>query len=204
MQNRKPDYLAMTIDSGDESVYRKEIFPEYKANRTPPPDDFFPQEKRILQIVRDAGIPVLSSQGLRRMIIRHYADCTRFERMRTALMDAIYCLQGQRPAPASGLAASSCTIVQCDSVMDAARRGPSWAISAEQAIDIQTLMGDAIDNVQGIPGVGEKTAAKLITSYGNIEGIYKNLEKLTPKLRENLQTYSARLPISRKQLIDVK
>src|SRR6185369_2931438 len=52
---RKPDYLAMVIDSGDDTVFRKEIFPEYKANRTAPPDDFHPQEQRILQIVRDTG-----------------------------------------------------------------------------------------------------------------------------------------------------
>src|SRR6185295_10494293 len=50
---RKPDYLAMVIDSGDETVFRKEIFPEYKSNRTPIPDDFFPQEQRILQVVKD-------------------------------------------------------------------------------------------------------------------------------------------------------
>src|SRR3712207_2325142 len=48
---RKPDYLAMVIDSGDESVFRKEIFPEYKSNRRQPPDDFAPQEERILRIV---------------------------------------------------------------------------------------------------------------------------------------------------------
>ncbi len=48
----------MVIDSGDETVFRKEIFPEYKANRTSPPDDFRPQEQRILQIVRDVGVPI--------------------------------------------------------------------------------------------------------------------------------------------------
>src|SRR3954469_9618845 len=51
IEDRKPDYLAMTIDSGDETVFRKEIFPDYKANRTKPPDDFAPQEQRILEIV---------------------------------------------------------------------------------------------------------------------------------------------------------
>src|ERR1700733_13648007 len=54
ISQRKPDYLAMVIDSGDETVFRKEIFPQYKANRVRPPEDFGPQETRILQIVRDA------------------------------------------------------------------------------------------------------------------------------------------------------
>src|SRR5437667_7008077 len=60
IQERKPDYLAMVIDSGDETVFRKAILPEYKANRQAPPDDFFPQEQRILRIVRDAGIPIFA------------------------------------------------------------------------------------------------------------------------------------------------
>src|ERR1700759_4736324 len=61
--DRKPDYLAMVIDSGDETVFRKEFFPEYKANRQARPDDFHPQEQRILQLVRDAGIPIFVKAG---------------------------------------------------------------------------------------------------------------------------------------------
>src|SRR2546423_9328271 len=60
---RKPDYLAMVIDSGDETVFRKEIFSDYKANRKERPDDFLPQEQRILQIVRDAGVPIVAKPG---------------------------------------------------------------------------------------------------------------------------------------------
>ncbi|HLL91196.1 MAG TPA: hypothetical protein VK324_18000, partial [Tepidisphaeraceae bacterium] len=61
---RKPDYLAMVIDEGgDEGVFRKQIFPEYKANRAARPDDFGPQEARILQIVKDAGIPIFGKPG---------------------------------------------------------------------------------------------------------------------------------------------
>ena len=63
IDQRKPDYLCMVIDSGDETVFRKEIFPEYKANRKAPPDDFRPQEQRILQIVRDAGVPIFAKAG---------------------------------------------------------------------------------------------------------------------------------------------
>src|SRR5437764_6565558 len=63
IDQRKPDYLAMVIDTGDESVFRKEIFPEYKSTRQSPPDDFFPQEKRILEIVKDAGVPIFAKPG---------------------------------------------------------------------------------------------------------------------------------------------
>src|SRR5579872_2074862 len=88
--------------------------------------------------------------------------------------------------------------VQGDKFMDAARMQTELGYSPAQAIDVQTLMGDSIDNVQGIPGVGEKTAAKLIATYGNIDGILQNVEKLTPKMKENFQKYADRLPIARK------
>src|ERR1043166_724009 len=63
IEERKPDYLAMVIDSGEEELFRKQIYPEYKANRNKRPDDFLPQEQRILQIVRDAGIPIFFKPG---------------------------------------------------------------------------------------------------------------------------------------------
>src|SRR3954463_903152 len=63
IDQRKPDYLAMVIDAGDETVFRKDIYPEYKANRKSRPDDFLPQEQRILSIVRDIGIPIFVKPG---------------------------------------------------------------------------------------------------------------------------------------------
>src|SRR3954467_10867662 len=63
IEQRKPDYLAMVIDSGDETVFRKEFFPEYKANRASRPDDFLPQEERILRVVKDAGVPIYAKPG---------------------------------------------------------------------------------------------------------------------------------------------
>src|SRR5512147_2682507 len=57
-EQRKPDYLAVVIDHGDETVFRRDIDPEYKAHRPPPPPDFHPQEARILEIVRDSGVPL--------------------------------------------------------------------------------------------------------------------------------------------------
>jgi len=64
VENRKPDYLAMVIDDASETaLFRKEIWPAYKANRKARPDDFNPQEERILRIVRDAGVPIFVKPG---------------------------------------------------------------------------------------------------------------------------------------------
>ena len=198
IENRKPGYLAMAIDQGDESVFRKEIFPEYKAHREPPPPDFLPQEQRILKIVGDMGIPILAKRGFE-------ADdliATMVHLLRDKGFDTVIV---SKDKDIRQLIDDSTRMydVQSDKFMDRQRMLAELGYSPDQAIEIQTLMGDSIDNVQGIPGVGEKTAAKLIATYGNIDTILKNVEKLTPKMRENFEKYSDRLPVAR-QLVTLK
>jgi len=197
IKNRKPDYLAMAIDSGDESVFRKQISPTYKSNRQPPPEDFGPQEQRILQIVRALGIPIFAKPG-------YEADdliATMVQRLKNEFHVVIVSkdkdlrqLIGER---------TRLYDVQSDTFMDVQRMADELGYTPGQAIDVQTLMGDSIDNIVGIPGVGEKTAAKLIKTYGSVEAILKNLDSLTPKLRENFLAHSQQLPISR-QLVTLK
>jgi DNA polymerase I len=198
IDNRKPHYLAMVADAGDETVFRKEIFPEYKAHREPPPEDFFPQEQRILKVVGDLGIPIFSKGGFE-------ADdliATMVHRLRDQNFDTVIV---SKDKDLRQLLNSSTRLydVQGDSFLDAERLQAELGYSPAQAIEVQTLMGDTVDNVQGIPGVGEKTAVKLITTYGSIQEILKNVEKLTPKMRENFEKYSDRLPIAR-QLVTLK
>src|SRR5688572_26254305 len=155
---RKPDYLAMVIDAGDETVFRKEIFPEYKANRQSPPDDFEPQEKRILQIVKDAGVPIFEKQG--------YEADDLIATIAKRLCDKGYDIVVVSKDKDLRQLLNDCTKmydVQSDSFTDPARMLADCGYTPQQAVDVQTLMGDAIDNVPGIPGVGEKTAAKLVT-----------------------------------------
>jgi DNA polymerase I len=195
---RKPNYLAMAIDTGDEFVFRKQIFPEYKAHREPPPDDFFPQEKKILEIVKDLGIPIFAKPGFE-------ADdliATMAHRLRDKGFETIIV---SKDKDIRQLIDDSTRMydVQADLFMDRKRMETELGYSPAQAIDVQTLMGDSVDNVQGIPGVGEKTAAKLIATYGSVEKVLQNVDKLTPKMKENFQKYADRLPIAR-QLVTLK
>lgn len=190
--NRKPDYLAMVIDSGDETVFRREIYPEYKANRTPPPDDFHPQEERILQIVKDAGVPIFVKPG--------YEADDLIATMAKQLCDKdfeVYLVSKDKDLRQ---VLNDCTHMydpQSDEVIDVPKLEAKIGYGPSEAIEVQTLMGDAIDNVPGIPGVGEKTAVKLIKKYGNVEGILKHLDELTPKLKENFEKNADKLPLSR-------
>ncbi|MDB5293516.1 MAG: polymerase, partial [Phycisphaerales bacterium] len=193
VNQRKPDYLAMVIDSGDDTVFRKDIFEGYKANRTSPPDDFYPQEQRILQIVRDAGIPIFAKRGFeaddliatiaKRLCGRGYETflVSKDKDLRQTLNDCTKMYD-----------------VQSDEEMDAAALEAKHGYTPVEAIEIQTLIGDSTDNIPGIPGVGEKTALKLVKKYGSADAVLKHLDDLTPKMRENFEKYGDRLDLARR------
>ncbi len=193
VEQRKPDYLAVVIDHGDETVFRKELYPDYKANREPPPPEFAPQETRILQIIREMGLPLYEVPGyeaddlIATMVERLQNDFDMFlvskdKDLRQLLTDHVrmYDPVTQETVTPEHLRAT---------------RG----YGPEQSVDIQTLIGDATDNVPGIPGVGEKTAAQLLNEFGSIDAIYASLDKLKSKkkLCENLLAYRDKLPLSR-------
>src|SRR4051794_17010793 len=193
VQQRKPDYLCMVIDSGDETVFRKEFFPQYKANRQAPPDDFHPQEQRILQIVKDAGVPIFAKPGfeaddlIATMALELCEEdfevflVSKDKDLRQLLTPCVHMYD-----------------VQGDEVIDEKKLEEKVGYGPREAVEVQTLMGDAIDNVPGIPGVGEKTAAKLIKKYGTADEVLNHLDELTPKMRENFELYGNRLTVSRK------
>src|SRR5262249_37771832 len=73
-----------------------------------------------------------------------------------------------------------------------------WGVTPEQVIDLQTMVGDSVDNVPGIPGIGEKTAAKLLQEFGTLENVLANVEKVSgAKRKENLKAAVAPIPLSR-------
>src|SRR6185312_17531137 len=178
--------------------FRKDIFPEYKANRKERPDDFLPQEQRILQIVRDAGVPIFAKPGFE-------ADDL-IATIAKRLCDQDYEIFVVSKDKDLRQIVNDCTKmydVQKDEVVDAARMEQECGYGPLEAVEIQTLMGDAIDNVPGIPGIGEKTAAKLVKKYGSADAVLQHLDELTPKMRENFEKYAERLPIAR-QLVTLK
>jgi DNA polymerase-1 len=183
----------MVIDSGDESVFRKEIYPEYKATRSTRPDDFFPQERRILEIVKDAGVPIFAKPGyeaddliatMARELCEEDFEVFLVSKDKDLRQSLTPCVHMYDPA--------------ADEVIDEKKLEEKVGYAPREAIEVQTLMGDTIDNIPGIPGVGEKTAAKLIKKYGTAEAVLKHLDELTPKMRENFEKFGDRLPIARR------
>jgi len=198
VERRRPDYLAMVVDAGDEKVFRRQIYPPYKGNRPPMPDDFLPQEQQILRLVRDAGVPLFAMEGFE-------ADdliATFVRRLRGTDFEVFIV---SRDKDLRQLVGGNVRMydVQGDQVIDERVIAEKFGYTPAQAVEVQTLCGDATDNVPGIPGVGEKTAADLVGRYGSADAVLRHVQELKPALRKNLQAHADRLPIAR-QLVTLR
>ncbi len=193
LRERRPDYLAMTMDVSDGSVFRCEIDPQYKANREPPPDDFGIQADRIVSIIASMNIPLHRLKGFE-------ADdlmATIVEKLRDEPID-IYLVSKDKDLEQLLTTKAHLYDPSKDVVTDVESLMEKKGYRPEQAIDIQTLMGDATDNIPGVHGVGLKTAAKLIAKYGSARAALEHADELTPKAAERIKAFADQMETTRK------
>ncbi len=193
IRNRKPAYLAMAVDGPAAKLLRRKIYPDYKITRKPAPEDFHPQAQRIMEIVRKMGIPVLELEG-------YEADdilATAAARLACPQLDVVLV---SRDKDLDQLVGPHCTLYDPmkDEMIDAASIEAEKGYRPDQAVEVQTLTGDSTDNIPGVPGVGPKTAARLIAKYGTAEAVLAHADEQTPKLKENLRAAAATIELSRK------
>src|SRR5262249_6206270 len=155
------DYLAMVLDVSDKTVFRVQIDPEYKAHRPPPPEDLTPQFDRIIEILETIGVPILRQSGFE-------ADdlmATLCERLRD--IDIVLV---RRDKDLDQLLSESVRMYDplADEFIDPEAMFRLKGYGPEKAVEAQTLIGDATDNVRGIEGVGPKKAAELISKFGGV------------------------------------
>ncbi|MCL1588377.1 MAG: DNA polymerase I [Actinomycetia bacterium] len=186
LDEEAPDAMAVAWDR-KEPTFRKEMYPEYKATRTSAPDIFRSQIPLIEEVLDAMEIPQVSVAGFE-------ADdiiATLAKRGRGLGYDVVV-VTGDRDA--FQLSADDLTILYTlRGISDTVHATPDWLkkkydITPDRYVEYAALRGDTSDNLPGVPGVGEKTAAKLINAYDSLEALYDDLESQTPKLRENLET----------------
>ena len=180
-----PQYVAMAIDTPGKT-FRDEIYSQYKANREAPPESFEKQIPRMLEITKLFGIPVIGKQGaeaddLIATITRKILDDSQYQNIRIRLVSKDKDLQQLLNDRVSMFD------IHTDTTIDTNWLAINKGIRPEQVIDMLTLIGDTVDNIPGVMGIGPKTAAKLIQEYGSLDNLLKNIDRLKGKRRENIE-----------------
>ena len=197
LKEYEPEYLAVVFDSKGE-VFRNEIYPEYKANRDEAPESLELQFPRIFEMVEAFSIPVIRMEG-------YEAD---------DLMGTIASSNGHGDSKVFLVTGDKdfCQLVSENVTLIDTMKGKitgirevreKYGIGPEQMTDFFALVGDKVDNVPGVRGVGEKTASALISDYGNLDGVYGNLADIKPRIAGLLEEHRDDAYMSR-ELVTIK
>ena len=195
-REHNPDYIAVVFDSRG-PTFRSKAFADYKAHRPAMPETLVPQFPMIKEIIQAFAIPVIEKEGLE-------ADDI------IGILARKYAGEGLRVAVISG-DKDLMQLVTADTVMIDTMKNKIYDIPAvkeyfgvepENVAEVLGLMGDATDNIPGVPGIGQKTARNLIGEFGTIENILANVAKVkNPRIRESLEKNAALARMSRELAI---
>jgi len=176
LEGTKPDYVAVAFDT-DRNTFRAEIDSNYKAQRKASPQELASQFPLVRDVLRTAGIAALDAQGYEADDIigtlATKAAATGADVLIASRDNDFQQLVGPRVkimSPVKGY--SDHKIIDELTFAQEWRIDPDKVISPRHIIDLKALMGDSSDNFSGVPGIGEKTALKLITHFGTIEELY--------------------------------
>jgi DNA polymerase I len=186
INDEKPDYIASVFDTPEPTFRHKEYKP-YKATREKMPEDMIPQLVYLKSISEAMNVPVIEKPGFEAddiigtLAVRAAAQSI-LTYMVTGDKDFMQLIQPLILMYNPMKRGSDQEIIDESGVL---RR---YNVSPSQITDILGLMGDASDNIPGVTGIGEKTAIKLIQEHGSIENIYKNINTIKGKVKQNLIT----------------
>lgn len=185
IQNEVPTHIAVAFDPST-PLKRNEIYPDYKANRDATPEDIKASVPFIKEILSALNVPILIQDGYEADdiigTIAHYAADEGFKvYMMTPDKDFAQLIKPNVYLYKPARMGNAAEIWGREEVC-----GKFEVQNPIQVIDILGLWGDAVDNIPGVPGIGEKTAKMLIGAYGSIEGIYDHLDELKGKQKQNL------------------
>ena len=184
LDDYSPEGLVVAWDVS-RSTFRTEAYPEYKAQRQSAPDAFRTQLPLIRELLDTMQITQVEKEGFE-------ADDVIATIARQAERNGwdVLVVTGDRDS--FQLVGESINVVYTrrgisDIVLaDAAWIEEKYGVRPDQYVEYAALRGDSSDNLPGVPGVGEKTAAKLVATYGSLEGVFEHLDEQTPRLRQNL------------------
>ncbi|MEE3175786.1 MAG: DNA polymerase I [Verrucomicrobiota bacterium] len=194
-----PTHIAVVFDT-PAPTERHEIFPEYKAQRDAMPEDLSIAIPEVKKLIKAFNIPVIEMDGyeaddiigtLAKRAVNDDDECEVY--MVTPDKDFAQLVEDRVKIFKPGKAGNEPEIIGIDAIKE------KWNVQcSEQVIDILGLWGDASDNIPGVPGIGEKTAKKLVAQYGGVEELIENIDQLKGKQRENVENNKEQALLSKK------
>jgi DNA polymerase-1 len=193
-----PTHFAVIFDYSSKT-FRNELYPEYKANRSAPPEDLVPQFAVIREATRAFDLPCIEMEGFEADdLIATYARMAREAGADVTVISSDKDLM-QLVGPQVSMYDS-----MKDRQIGVAEVIEKWGVPPEKMIDLQALTGDSVDNVPGIPGIGPKTAAQLIEEFGDLDTLLERASEIKQnKRRENIIEFADKARISR-ELVRLK
>ena len=184
LKTYSPKYMVAAMDSKT-ATFRHELYAEYKATRPKTPEDLHAQIPWIEDILETLGIRVIRRDG-------YEADDVIATLAKKAESEGINCVILSADKDLQQLTNSHIHCMKPDKTqiwaeLDEAGVEKDWGVPATKLLDLLSLMGDTADNVPGVKGVGQKTAVKLLTEYGTLEGIYEHADEIKGALGEKIR-----------------
>lgn len=182
----KPDYVCVAWDKPKTNIRRRlAVHPEYKAGRKAPPEDFYKQMPLLFELLEAFSWPLYEFDDYEADDIMHTlakkGDAAGLETMLiTSDLDSLQSVSEHTHVYALKKGFSNIER------FDIAAFEQKYGISVGQFLDLKSLKGDSSDNIPGVPGVGEKTAAELLQKYQTLEGIYENIALIKPAVAKKL------------------
>ena len=186
------DYVAVIFDASSKT-FRNDLYPEYKANRSEPPEELRPQFALVRDATRAFNLPSIEREGFEADdLIATYAKEATAKGFETVIVSSDKDLMQ--------LVNDSVTMLDPmkDKRIGAGEVVEKFGVAPDKVVDVQSLMGDSTDNVPGVPGIGQKTAAQLIGDYGDLETLLARASEIKQaKRRENLIEFADLARLSR-------
>jgi DNA polymerase-1 len=192
-----PEFIAVVFDAKGKT-FRDEIYDKYKANRKEMPPDLVKQIDHIHSAVRGLGLPILMIEGVE-------ADDVIGTLAKTAANEQKSILISTGDKDLAQLVDEHITLVNTmtDTYLNPITVKEKFGIPPELIVDYLALVGDSVDNIPGVPGVGPKTAVKWLIEYGSLENVVKHANEIKGKVGDNLRASLDQLPLA-KQLATIK
>jgi len=184
-------YFTVVFDAPGKT-FRHQLYDQYKAHRPPMPDDLRVQIEPLHELIKTLGLPLIIEHGVE-------ADDVLGSLAQNAARQGFQVIISTGDKDMAQLVTEQITLENSmtNTMLDITGVEEKFGVKPTQIVDYLALMGDAVDNIPGVPKVGPKTAAKWLQEYGDLDNLIANADKIKGKIGENLRESLAQLPLSR-------